>query len=54
MKSDENQVILTGADIGFDPLELSKTNAGLFFMREAEIKHCRLAMYVFSHSNMLN
>jgi hypothetical protein len=44
MDYDDNQVILTDADVGFDPFEFSKTNAGLFFMREAEIKHCRLAM----------
>ena len=41
---DDAQVVKTGADVGFDPLGFSETNAGLFFMREAEIKHCRLAM----------
>ena len=41
---DNSQVVQTDADKGFDPLGFSKTNAGLFFMREAEIKHCRLAM----------
>jgi len=41
---DDSQVVKTGADVGFDPLGFSDTNAGLFFMREAEIKHCRLAM----------
>ncbi|CAJ1937253.1 unnamed protein product [Cylindrotheca closterium] len=40
----DTQVVLTGADRNFDPLGFSDNNAGLFFMREAEIKHCRLAM----------
>jgi light-harvesting complex I chlorophyll a/b binding protein 1 len=34
-------------DVGFDPLGLSEINAvglDLYWMREAEIKHCRLAM----------
>merc|ERR1719261_280207 len=38
-------IVETDADKGFDPLGFSKSNGGsLFFMREAEIKHCRLAM----------
>ena len=41
---DDSQVVKTSADTGFDPLGFSKTEAGLFWMREAEIKHCRLAM----------
>mmetsp|Transcript_2306 Transcript_2306/g.4772 ORF Transcript_2306/g.4772 Transcript_2306/m.4772 type:complete len:119 (+) Transcript_2306:459-815(+) len=41
---DDNQVIKTEADVGFDPLGFSDTEAGLFFMREAEIKHCRIAL----------
>lgn len=41
---DDAQVVKTDADMGFDPLGFSDTNAGLFFMREAEIKHARLAM----------
>lgn len=41
---DESRVVQTDADKGFDPLGFADTNAGLFFMREAEIKHCRLAM----------
>jgi light-harvesting complex I chlorophyll a/b binding protein 1 len=34
-------------DVGFDPLGLSEINAvgiDLYWLREAEIKHCRLAM----------
>lgn len=31
-------------DFGFDPLGFSDNNSGMFFQREAEIKHCRLAM----------
>jgi Chlorophyll A-B binding protein len=32
-------------DFGFDPLGLGELGrAGMFFQREAEIKHCRLAM----------
>jgi light-harvesting complex I chlorophyll a/b binding protein 1 len=34
-------------DVGFDPLGLSEANGvglDLYWMREAEIKHCRLAM----------
>jgi Chlorophyll A-B binding protein len=30
----------------FDPLGLADNLNGLFFMRESEIKHCRLAMLV--------
>lgn len=41
---DASRVVQTDADKGFDPLGFSDTNVGLFFMREAEIKHCRLAM----------
>mmetsp|Transcript_4260 Transcript_4260/g.11615 ORF Transcript_4260/g.11615 Transcript_4260/m.11615 type:complete len:231 (+) Transcript_4260:367-1059(+) len=41
---DDSKVVKTDADVGFDPLGFSDTKAGLFFMREAEIKHCRLAM----------
>lgn len=41
---DDRQIIKTGADVDFDPLGLADTNAALFWMREAEIKHCRLAM----------
>jgi len=40
---DDNQVVKTSADVGFDPLGLADLY-GTFFMREAEIKHCRLAM----------
>mmetsp|Transcript_12166 Transcript_12166/g.18467 ORF Transcript_12166/g.18467 Transcript_12166/m.18467 type:complete len:236 (+) Transcript_12166:77-784(+) len=31
-------------DVGFDPLELAKTKEDLMKYREAEVKHCRLAM----------
>lgn len=31
-------------DLGFDPLNVSKDKKTLMFMREAELKHCRLAM----------
>jgi len=31
-------------DVGFDPLGLSQNKATLFWMREAEVKHGRLAM----------
>lgn len=31
-------------DVGFDPLGFSKDKESLYRMREAEIKHCRLAM----------
>jgi hypothetical protein len=31
-------------DVGFDPLGFAKTKKGLYWMREAEIKHARLAM----------
>jgi hypothetical protein len=31
-------------DFGFDPLGFSDNYSGMFFQREAEIKHCRLAM----------
>lgn len=31
-------------DMGFDPFEFTETAGGLFFQREAEIKHARLAM----------
>jgi len=41
---DDSQVQMTGADVGFDPLGFSQTKASMFFMREAEIKHCRIAM----------
>ena len=40
---DDNQVIKTDADKDFDPLGFADTQAGLFFMREAEIKHSRIA-----------
>ena len=33
-------------DWGFDPFGFSETQGGLFFQREAEIKHARLAMLV--------
>lgn len=46
-KFDDDAVMMTGADKNFDPLGLSET-ATLFAMREAEIKHCRLAMYVLA------
>ena len=42
---DNDAVMKTNADKDFDPLGLSDT-ATLFAMREAEIKHCRLAMYL--------
>ena len=32
------------ADVGFDPLGLAKGSRGLYWMREAEVKHARLAM----------
>lgn len=32
--------------MNFDPLGFSETQGGLFFQREAEIKHARLAMLV--------
>ena len=31
-------------DAGFDPLGLARTKNGLYWMREAEVKHARLAM----------
>lgn len=31
-------------DVGFDPLGFAKTKKGLYWMREAEVKHARLAM----------
>jgi len=31
-------------DWGFDPLGFAETKGGMFFLREAEIKHARLAM----------
>ena len=40
-------VLLDGSfagDVGFDPFGFSKTNKTLYWMREAEIKHARLAM----------
>lgn len=37
------QVLKTDADVDFDPLGFAATGS-LFAMREAEIKHCRLAM----------
>lgn len=40
---DDSKVIKTDADRDFDPLGFSDTEAGLFFMREAEIKHSRIA-----------
>ena len=33
-------------DVGFDPLGFAKTKEDLMNYREAEIKHCRLAMLV--------
>jgi len=39
--------VLTGelaGDVGFDPLQLSKNREQLYYYREAEIKHARLAM----------
>ena len=35
-------------DWGFDPLGLAETEGGMFFMRESEIKHARLAMLAVS------
>jgi len=40
---DDSRVVMTGADSGFDPLDFAVTGS-MFAMREAEIKHCRLAM----------
>mgnify|MGYP000151768184 CR=1 FL=1 len=40
---DDSRVVMTEADSGFDPLEFAVTGS-MFAMREAEIKHCRLAM----------
>ena len=31
-------------DLGFDPLHIAKNKENLFILREAESKHCRLAM----------
>ena len=31
-------------DLGFDPLRIARDQEGLFFFREAEIKHARIAM----------
>lgn len=42
-------VVLDGAlagDAGFDPLGLARSKDDLFFYREAEIKHARIAMLV--------
>lgn len=41
---------LPGKEMGqlFDPFKFTETGSGLFFQREAEIKHCRLAMLVRS------
>lgn len=41
--------LLTGefaGDVGFDPLNLAKNREQLVYMREAEVKHARLAMLV--------
>ena len=46
----ESPSLLTGefaADCGFDPLNIVKSNDQLFTLREAEIKHARLAMLGF-------
>lgn len=40
-------VVLDGslaADVGFDPFRIVKSKRGLYWMREAEVKHARLAM----------
>ena len=45
-------VVLDGelaGDVGFDPLGLAKSKEDLYFMRQAEIKHARLAMLVSNH-----
>ena len=42
---DEDMMTKIPKDWGFDPLGLGELGqAGMFFQREAEIKHCRLAM----------
>jgi len=41
---EEQLKTLIPAETGFDPFGFTKTKAGFFFMREAEIKHARLAM----------
>lgn len=41
--------LLTGefaGDVGFDPLNLATNREQLVYMREAEVKHARLAMLV--------
>lgn len=47
MESNSAQAMVASEmDTIWDPLEFTKTQSGLFFMRESEIKHCRLAMLV--------
>ena len=42
----DQYMLASEMDKVFDPLEFTKTQSGMFFMRESEVKHGRLAMLV--------
>jgi hypothetical protein len=44
MKAPETLDGTLAGDVGFDPLMISKSTRSLYWMREAEVKHSRLAM----------
>ena len=44
----DQYMLASEMDKVFDPLEFTKTQSGMFFMRESEVKHGRLAMLVSS------
>ena len=44
MKAPETLDGTLAGDVGFDPLRISKSTRSLYWMREAEVKHSRLAM----------
>lgn len=44
MKAPETLDGTLAGDVGFDPLNISKSMRSLYWMREAEVKHSRLAM----------
>ena len=46
----DQYMLVNEMDKVFDPLEFTKTQSGMFFMRESEVKHGRLAMLVSSHN----